>query len=192
MGCATEANPWLHATAPDARPVAGTGRGYCGPMTGVARRGQTAQVAVDPPARHVVGDGLPAGTQQICGLVAELNRRIEANVRHCGGDLNLTVTQANALRALESPLSMRELADRLLCEPSNVTFVMDRLVRQGLVERRNRPHDRRVRELVLTAAGRRLRHRLMEALAAHSPLSHLGEDERVALRDMLLRAVERG
>ncbi|MEY9215004.1 MarR family transcriptional regulator [Thermobifida halotolerans] len=129
---------------------------------------------------------------QICGLVAELARRIDAHVRSRGDRLELTATQAVALRELTGPLTMRELAARMCCEPSNVTFVVDRLERRGLLERRLDPADRRVRRLVLTDSGTALRARLLDLLTEDSPLGCLTDAERRALCELLGTAVGRG
>ena len=55
---------------------------------------------------------------------------------------------------------MRELADATATEPSNLTPVVDRLESAGLLQRRPRAGDRRIRELCLTAEGNRIRERL--------------------------------
>jgi DNA-binding MarR family transcriptional regulator len=97
-----------------------------------------------------------------------------------------------ALQTLEEPKPMGELAKQLACDNSNVTWITDRLEERGLVTRTQAPHDRRVRLLVLTPKGRRLREeigvRLAEAPAAIAELS--AKDQRV-LHDVLTRAAER-
>ncbi len=52
---------------------------------------------------------------------------------------------------------MRKLAQKLKCEPSNVTGIVDRLEAWGLVERRPDPGDRRVKVAAATDEGRRVR-----------------------------------
>jgi MarR family transcriptional regulator, lower aerobic nicotinate degradation pathway regulator len=52
--------------------------------------------------------------------------------------------------------SINELAERTYTHQSSVSVVVRRLVKQGLVERRPAPDDRRRRELRLTRAGQRL------------------------------------
>jgi hypothetical protein len=58
---------------------------------------------------------------------------------------------------------MREVAARLGCDPSTVTFLADRLQERELVERRVNPANRRSNTLALTPKGARVRHRLVEA-----------------------------
>ena len=74
------------------------------------------------------------------------------------------------------------------CEPSNATFVVDKLEKRGLVERRPHPQDRRAKQLVLTPDGTALRARLLELLTKDSPLGGLGKDELDALQGLLLRS----
>jgi DNA-binding MarR family transcriptional regulator len=52
-------------------------------------------------------------------------------------------------------LKMRELSDRLMVTGGNVTGLTDRLVSEGLVERRDDPGDRRTSTVTLTAEGQR-------------------------------------
>lgn len=86
-------------------------------------------------------------------------------------------------------MTMRELAERMSCEASNTTFVVDKLEKQGLIERRAHPTDRRARQLVLTTAGVELRERLLGLLAQHSPLAGLTADQKRALHDLLKQAM---
>jgi DNA-binding MarR family transcriptional regulator len=86
-------------------------------------------------------------------------------------------------------MTISELADRMSCEPSNATFVIDKLENQKLIERRPHPTDRRAKELVLTSAGAALRERLITLLTQESPLAGLTQQEQRALHDLLARAV---
>lgn len=79
----------------------------------------------------------------------------------------LTPSLARGLWALDpedGPLPRRTVAERLGCDPSNVTLLADRLEQQRLVRRTRDPADGRVRALELTAKGRDLRQRLAQAL----------------------------
>jgi MarR family transcriptional regulator, organic hydroperoxide resistance regulator len=129
--------------------------------------------------------------RELCGLVAGLSRQIADHVRERAAKLGLTAPQATALRELTGPMTMRELAERMSCEPSNATFVIDRLEKRGLLERRPHPTDRRAKRLVLTAEGTALRERLVELLVQESPLAALTQGEQNTLHDLLHRAVTR-
>ncbi|MEU3900363.1 MarR family transcriptional regulator [Streptomyces sp. NPDC045251] len=129
--------------------------------------------------------------RELCGLVTGLAQQIAVHVRERAVALSLTAAQATALREMTGPMTMRELAQRMTCEPSNATFVVDKLEKQGLVERRAHPTDRRAKQLVLTAEGGALRERLLDLLAEDSPLAGLGPEQQRVLQGLLEQAMVR-
>jgi len=62
----------------------------------------------------------------------------------------------NLLQANPEGISQTELGRQLLTHRSNVTGLVDRLEKRGLVERRAAPQDRRVYRVLLTSAGEKL------------------------------------
>src|SRR4029434_5147155 len=70
-------------------------------------------------------------------------------------EFGLTPGDLRALSALdqETPRPMRTLARAWACDASNVTWMVDRLERRGLVERQMLPSDRRVKTVALTPLG---------------------------------------
>jgi DNA-binding MarR family transcriptional regulator len=86
-------------------------------------------------------------------------------------------------------LSMKAVADRMHCDASNLTGIVDRLEARGLVVRRSHPTDRRVKELVLTDAGERLRDQLTKLPPYAPELSELSADERATLTELLRRTL---
>jgi DNA-binding MarR family transcriptional regulator len=94
-----------------------------------------------------------------------------------------------ALRILDQPRAMSEIAAFLRCDNSNVTGLVDGLEARGLAERTASPADRRVKLIALTAEGRRLRARLMrEARKPPLWLKNLSAADQRTLRDLLVRA----
>jgi len=117
---------------------------------------------------------------------------VSAHFAAAVAEVDLAPAQARALHELdlERPISMRELAERLKSDPSNVTGLIDRLEARGLVERRPDPRDRRIKGLALTAAGARLRARLLARLYSAPPaVASLAERDQRALQDVLQRVV---
>ncbi len=107
----------------------------------------------------------------------------------------LTPMQMHALRVLdpEAPIPMRTLAERLVCDPSNVTGIVDRLTARGLIERRDAPHDRRAKLLAITEAGERVRADVVRRLAQPPPgIADLPEADQRTLRDLVTQALETG
>jgi DNA-binding MarR family transcriptional regulator len=94
-----------------------------------------------------------------------------------------------ALRVLDEPRTMSEIATFLRCDNSNVTGIVDGLETRGLAERTSSPGDRRVKLIALTAEGRRLRAQLMrEARKPPAWLKSLSPADQRTLRDVLKRA----
>ncbi|KOT35778.1 MarR family transcriptional regulator [Streptomyces caelestis] len=128
-------------------------------------------------------------TLEVVELIGSVVARYHEEYEEAAAGHALTGAQAKLLSLLSlEPLPMRKLAQRLKCEPSNVTGIVDRLESRGLVERRPDPTDRRVKLAAATAEGRRVARSLRESLRfAREPLAGLSEGERVALRDALRR-----
>src|SRR5690349_6975207 len=100
--------------------------------------------------------------------------------------LELHPAQAGALLQLEDARPMHELAAELGCDSSNVTGLVDRLEARGLVARAASPADRRVRQIVLTAAGRKMHQRLLSRVGQPIlDLAQLQEQEQEQLLELL-------
>lgn len=123
--------------------------------------------------------------RDVCKLVHRFTHRLDQHVRRVAEQLDLTPSQVIALRELSEPITARELATRMSCEPSNATFVLDRLEEQELIRREPHPSDRRAKQIVLTPAGTRQRAVAVELLNADSPLTSLTAAQQRALRDLL-------
>jgi DNA-binding MarR family transcriptional regulator len=127
--------------------------------------------------------------EEIAALVIHLASDLEAWITHAVAPLGLTEPQALLIRRLREPMSMGTAAEALRCDASNLTGIVDRLEKRGLVERRTLATDRRVKELVLTDAGREVLGRLEELVTAAPGLSDLAGDEQDALIGLLRRAL---
>jgi DNA-binding MarR family transcriptional regulator len=89
----------------------------------------------------------------------------------------------------EEGQTQQALADRLQIPRSRMVSIVDELEARGFVERRPNPADRRVRELYLTAAGRKtLEQAFAEAVAYEQQVgAPLSAAERAQLLDLLER-----
>jgi DNA-binding MarR family transcriptional regulator len=128
-------------------------------------------------------------------LMSRLFWEVRPRMVGVAAEFGLTPPQMFALNVLdpERPIPMRELAAQLHCDNSNVTGLVDRLTAQGLVERREDPHDRRVRMLAVTDDGARIRERLRAVLGEVPPsIARLSPDDQVVLRDLMRRARDPG
>jgi DNA-binding MarR family transcriptional regulator len=110
------------------------------------------------------------------------------------GRHELTAQQYNALRLLRGVhpgrLPTLALASRLVSRAPDITRMLDRLEKRGLVERVRPPGNRRVVEIGLTAGGRALLADLDGEVRACNArmLGHLDRGELRALNDLLRRA----
>ncbi|HET7171990.1 MAG TPA: MarR family transcriptional regulator [Gaiellales bacterium] len=127
-------------------------------------------------------------------LLMDLVMAERARIPQIAAEFRLSPPQVHALRVLspEQPLPMGRLAGALGCDASNVTGIVDRLEKRGLIERRPSPRDRRVKVLVVTAEGAQVRRQLLlrlgeppQAIAALSPA------DRRRLAGILRRALSR-
>jgi DNA-binding MarR family transcriptional regulator len=89
----------------------------------------------------------------------------------------------------EEPSSQLALAQRLGIDKTAMTYIIDALESDGLVERRPDPRDRRVREVHPTPVGRRLLEKARVALREVEDvlMRDLAADERMQLRHLLAR-----
>ncbi|MFJ8665487.1 MarR family winged helix-turn-helix transcriptional regulator [Streptomyces sp. NPDC093600] len=128
-------------------------------------------------------------TREVVDLIAGVVARYYEEYEQVAGQHSLTGAQARVLGLLAlEPVPMRKIAQKLRCEPSNVTGIVDRLESRGLVERRPDPADRRVKLAAPTPEGLDTARRLRESLDfAREPLGQLTVVERTLLRDLLKR-----
>jgi DNA-binding MarR family transcriptional regulator len=127
--------------------------------------------------------------EDIARLVLDLSRSLASHYEAKLAELHLTIPQAMLLRQLGDALPMNEAAGKLHCDPSNVTGIVDRLEARGLIERRPVPTDRRVKQLALTPAGRRLRQRAEAILSTAPGVSDLPAGDQAALLALLTRSL---
>src|SRR5260370_20970254 len=90
-----------------------------------------------------------------------LARAFDAGDRQSGASITrfgLGTTEFGVLEVLyhKGELPVCDVQRRILVESSSTTYVVDKLVKRGLVRRRQSGTDRRVVLLALTTAGRRL------------------------------------
>jgi len=80
-------------------------------------------------------------------------------------DLSLTIAQLKSLFFIDSEGStnFKKLASALRVTPPNVTRIIDRLVKEGLVSREENPDNRRMQLLKTTDSGKALLAKLRES-----------------------------
>lgn len=129
-------------------------------------------------------------TRDVRILITQLSKTLTDQARSAIDEAGLTKTQAALLRDLDEPRTQRELADSLPSEPSNVTFVVDKLEARGLVERRAHPTDRRANVVHLTPEGEQVREQMIDTFESSTPLGSLSDEQLEQLRHLLQLAMD--
>jgi DNA-binding MarR family transcriptional regulator len=96
--------------------------------------------------------------KEIVGAIRRLIRAISIDSVKMSRQFSLTAPQSGVLRSLarSGPVYSAELSRELCVTPSNITGIIDRLERKGLVQRNRKKGDRRVTLIQLTEAGDQL------------------------------------
>ena len=97
---------------------------------------------------------------EILDSVAGLFGRLVAEGEALAKSFGIPVFVIKALHMLDGPLAMKDLGQRMHCDPSFITSIADTLEKHGLAAREADPGDRRVKRLVLTTAGADLKRRI--------------------------------
>jgi DNA-binding MarR family transcriptional regulator len=129
---------------------------------------------------------------QLWALVVESFSEWERRMDEAAAAAGLSPASVWALVQLDPdrPISQKELAARLHCNPSTVVNPTDRLEERGLVVRRPNPTDRRVNVLIVTPGGVRIRDQLIERLLEPpAAFRRMSAPDAERFRDVMLAAV---
>jgi DNA-binding MarR family transcriptional regulator len=129
-------------------------------------------------------------TERLAQAAYALHAALEAQLHETLDELDLTMPLSDALWHLDpasGPISRRMLAERLRCDPSNVTYLVNRLEQRRLVSRTRAGDDRRVSALALTPVGIEARNRLIATIAESRLFGELTRSEQDQLIELLQR-----
>ncbi|CAN5396925.1 hypothetical protein BH09PAT4_BH09PAT4_00240 [soil metagenome] len=105
---------------------------------------------------------------------------------------NITLMPALTLCLLEpgQAVPMKAISTFMSCDPSNVTGIVEQLVAEGLVERKELLADRRIKTVTMTEKGLKLRDKFLEVTASTRlpHLDRLSEEETTQLIAILEKA----
>jgi MarR family transcriptional regulator, organic hydroperoxide resistance regulator len=140
-----------------------------------------------------MGTGDSASDQmdtEILESMAELFASMLTRAEEVAQRFGVPIFFLKALQRLDCPMAMKDLGQRMRCDPSFVTNIADMLEKRGLATRESDPADRRVKRIVLTPAGMELRRRLENEIMANLPWRQaLDPDERARLLGLLRKIV---
>jgi DNA-binding MarR family transcriptional regulator len=140
----------------------------------------------------VPGLRYPSGAHELWALVVESLSGWEVRINEAAAAAGLSPVSAWALVQLDPdhPISQKELAARLRCNPSTVVDPTDRLEEAGLVIRTANPADRRVNVLIATPKGKQVRAELIERLfEPPEAFRRLPAKDQARFKDVMLAAV---
>jgi DNA-binding MarR family transcriptional regulator len=134
----------------------------------------------------------PSGA--IAFLLAQLGSHAAQRFAERLAPLSLKPPDAGILRMLNESagMSQQDLAFRLGMHATRLVSVVDELERRGLVERREKPEDRRAYALHLTEKGKAAQAEIRRISREHNEAicATLSRDERQQLGALLLRIAE--
>lgn len=105
---------------------------------------------------------------EIVGAIRRLVRAVYLDSAKMSKQFDLTGPQSSVLRTLinTGPISSAELSRKLYVTPANITGIIDRLEKKGLVERIRKQGDRRIALITLTESGANLSRTLPDPIEA--------------------------
>jgi MarR family transcriptional regulator, 2-MHQ and catechol-resistance regulon repressor len=119
-------------------------------------------------------------------------KAFQALLPHAAGSIEQTKLGDSDFRVLEvllhkGPLPVNTIGPKVWLTPGSISVAVDRLVKKGLVARRERSQDRRVRQVELTGKGRALIIRAFRdhAAAMEKAVRVLSKKERLTLQRLL-------
>ncbi|MGN6592367.1 MAG: MarR family winged helix-turn-helix transcriptional regulator [Terriglobales bacterium] len=138
------------------------------------------------PARRAAGAAEEAVFVELWRTLDRLGRGVAELLK----PEQLTPTQYNVLRILRGApqgLACGEVAGRMVTRDPDITRLLDRMEKSGLIQRERLASDRRTVITRITAAGKNLLNRLDEPVRElhRRQLGHLGEERLQRLRDLL-------
>src|SRR5438105_10928295 len=119
-------------------------------------------------------------------------KAFQALIPHAAQSIERTKLGDSDFRVLEvllhkGPLPVNTIGPKVWLTPGSISVAVDRLVKKGLVSRKDRAGDRRVRQVELTSKGRTLITRGFRehAAAMETAVSVLSKHERLTLLRLL-------
>jgi DNA-binding MarR family transcriptional regulator len=132
--------------------------------------------------------------ESIVGAIRRLNRAVYLDASRTSREFGLTRAQSGVLKLLliNGPLSSADLSRKLYLTPPNMTGIIDRLEKKGLVGRTRQKVDRRVVLITLTESGNDLSRRLPDSIERKlvSELIELSPDQIQMLSKAMIQIVQ--
>jgi DNA-binding MarR family transcriptional regulator len=129
----------------------------------------------------------------ILDAMIKLFRQILAQSEELAERYGVPLFCVKALHILDTSMAMKELGQRMGCDPSFVTAIADTLEKRGLARREASAADRRVKNLVLSSVGIELKGQIETEMLASMPWSRaLDTAERESFLSLVRKLVDAG
>jgi MarR family transcriptional regulator, 2-MHQ and catechol-resistance regulon repressor len=121
-----------------------------------------ADPATAEPLAPAVASATPSTALKLWIVLARASDAVARHAAAHAAEHGLTMAEFGVLEALahKGPLLLGEIQRAILVSSGGITYLVDRLVARGLVERRDCEEDRRARYAALTAEGERFMRRI--------------------------------
>jgi len=126
--------------------------------------------------------------QEIFDAMTEFVSQLMQRGEQLAERFDVPMSCVKAIRRLDAAVTMKDLGQRLHCDPSFVTMIADALEQRGLAKREPNPGDRRIKNLVLTPRGHEVKATIEQETLGEMPWTRaLSVDE----REQFLRLVRK-
>ena len=137
--------------------------------------GRTCSASRSPHAAPLTDEQL---NQQISDTLPELIKHFHELGQRIATEFGMNGSDAIALFKLDAPMTMKELGQRMGCDPSFITTIADALEKHGLARREPSLRDRRSKNIVLTPEGVTVRDRLFRETPVPGAVVHRARHRR--------------
>jgi len=127
---------------------------------------------------------------EILDAIGELSESLLSRGEQIARRLGVPAFCLKAVHLLSSPMAMRDLGRKMHCDPSFVTTIADLLEKRGLARREACTADRRIKNLVLTPAGTKLREQVLNEFMAFVPWRGFDDEERATLLALIRKMIQ--
>ena len=129
--------------------------------------------------------------QEIFDAMTEFITQMVQRGERLADSFDVPMSCIKAIRRLDPAVTMKDLGQRLHCDPSFVTMIADALEQRGLANREPNPADRRIKNLVLTPRGLEVKATFEREVLEQMPWTRaLSVDEREQLLDLVRKMNE--
>lgn len=135
-------------------------------------------------------------SENLYWMLLQVAFRAKHGLMRLAEEHDLTVVQLHTLCIMnpKEAVPMSTISCALLCDASNVTGIVDRLLAQDYIKREEKPEDRRVKMITLTPSGEALRYQILGAMSEYElpEFKRLNSEQSTQLKSLLKLILQPG